>query len=152
MVADPVRCQACGVCASVCPANAIGLTYWEAADLAEQPASALAPAKDAHAAVALVCEYRKDNHIQAARILRVPCLARVKAVELLRLFRQGCRNVVLYPCEQEECKYGSAWRNIQSVTDYVRSILGRVWPEARIDLCLPQSAGQLSDDPAGETK
>jgi len=39
MHADPVQCQACGLCASACPGSAIGLSSWSSADLERQWAS-----------------------------------------------------------------------------------------------------------------
>jgi coenzyme F420-reducing hydrogenase delta subunit len=73
-------------------------------------------------------------------LLDVPCLARLKAIDLLRLFRQGYRDVSLYPCAAENCKYGKAWENIQSVVEFVRGILSRSWPEAKLDLRVPEGA------------
>lgn len=137
MFADPVRCQACGVCASVCPANAISLSFWESGDLT---AAASAGPEAAASAVALLCEHREDKHVEADQVLRVPCLARLKPIDLLRLLCQGYRCISLVPCEKEECKYGLAWANIEATVGYVRGIMGDACPEGRIDLCLPQSA------------
>ena len=142
MQADPARCQACGVCASVCPAGAVSLSYWESADLA--PAGA--PAGEV---VAILCEYGSDTHVEADQVLRVPCLARLKPIDLLRLFQRGCRHVLLVPCDREECKYGPAWPNVRAVADYVRSLLASAYPAGRIDLCLPAGAavsGQASQE------
>ena len=132
MVADPVRCQACGLCAAVCPAGAIDLSYWQGADLA-----ARVPAPPADATVALVCEYRQDGRVDAPAVVRVPCLARLKPVDVLRLVRRGYQTLRLYPCREDECKYGTAWGNCRSVTDFVGGILAQVRPEARVELCLP---------------
>ena len=143
MVANPVRCQACGVCAAVCPAGAITLSYWGSTDLKAQPFAA-APA------VALVCRHVKDTPPAEGLIVRVPCLARLKAVDVLDLFRQGYGNVRLYPCAKEECKYGEAWENIQSLAEYVSGLLARVRPEVRIDLCLPQGVAKAGEETAGE--
>ncbi|MGB2821258.1 MAG: FAD-dependent oxidoreductase, partial [Phycisphaerae bacterium] len=146
MFANPARCQACGVCASVCPANAIGLSFWESGELT---ATTSAGPEVAGPAVALLCEHREDKHVEAAQVLRVPCLARLKPIDLLRLLRRH-ECVSLVPCEKEECKYGSAWANIEATVEYVRGILRDACPGGRIDLCLPQSAAR-SQGPSEET-
>ena len=150
MRANPVRCQACGLCASVCPANAVSLSFWGSGSLEEQFSSAAAEGGAPKSAVALVCEHRTDNGATAGIVLRVPCLARLKPVEVLRLFRQGCESLVLHTCEEDRCKYGSAWGNIESMANYVRSILGRVRPGATIEVHVPAGVGQTKEAPAGE--
>ncbi len=144
MFANPARCQACGVCASVCPANAISLSYWGSADLTP---SASAGPDAAGPTVALLCLHRQDTAVPADHVLGVPCLARLKPIDLLRLFRQGYRCVLLAPCEEEECKYGPAWPNIQAVASYVRGILERACPDGRIELCLPRAAAEVGPPP-----
>ena len=150
MYANPVRCQACGVCAAMCPGNAIDLEYWRAPDLG-QPAEAGETEKTG-SSVALICGHRENGQIEAADTLRVPCLARLKPVDLLRPFQRGYQTVQLYGCEEEECKYGKAWRNIDSVVNFARSMLERVLPEAKIELHLSEKAGASSGEPAGEAK
>jgi hypothetical protein len=67
-------------------------------------------------------------------------VARLKPVDLLRLFGRGYRNISVYPCAEEQCKYGAAWGNIQSVVGYVGSVLASACPEARVELFVPQTA------------
>jgi len=144
MLANPVRCQACGACATVCPANAIDLSYWEPSALA-CPTSAAA----GHA-VTLLCEHGKDGYPPADHVLRVPCLVRLKPIDLLRLFGRGCRRITLVPCEQDECKYPTAWANIQSVVAYVRKVVGGIRPDVRLDLYPGAGRRQPAGEPAGE--
>ena len=150
--ANPVRCQACGLCASLCPAGAISLSYWERADLEKERPAASAPGGEAGPAVALLCRHRDDEPAETAHVLRVPCLARLKPVDVLRLFQRGYQTVLLYPCEEGDCKYGSAWGNIDVIVDYVRGMLCRAWPEAQIRLCSPGKAGQPASDATGEAR
>jgi ferredoxin len=150
-VANAVRCQACGVCASVCPANAISLSYWAFEDLSVEDLGQLRPARQG-ATVALACEYAGDQHAAPAEALRVPCLARLKAIQLLRLVRRGYRRILLHPCAKEDCKYGSAWENIESVAGYVQGLLQQCCPEARVEVCLPEAAEQTRGGPAGDER
>jgi len=158
MKPNPSRCQACGICASVCPANAIRLTTWDSAQSGFSIADCRLPIADPESqienrestnSVAVRCRHagatvgspdRARLDEPAVALLDVPCLARLKAIDLLRLFRQGYRDVSLYPCAAENCKYGKAWENIQSVVEFVRGILSRSWPEAKLDLRVPEGA------------
>jgi ferredoxin len=150
MVANPVRCQACGVCAAVCPGSAISLTFWEGE--AERAAPAAEPAAERAAPdLAVVCRHRSGEETDCNKILTVPCLARMKPVDVLRLFRLGHRTVSLYPCARDECKYGAAWENIESLASYVSSVLGLARPEARLEVCLPREEAEEVGAPAGET-
>jgi NADPH-dependent glutamate synthase beta subunit-like oxidoreductase/ferredoxin len=148
MIPNPVRCQACGVCASVCPASAISLPYWQFDVLEESPAEERGAGQSA---VELVCRYNTDDTpFEAARSLTVPCVARLRSVDLLRLFRHGYRTVRLYPCAEEECKYGSAWANTEFIVDRARRVLRVALPEARIEVC--SAAGASAHISVGATK
>jgi coenzyme F420-reducing hydrogenase delta subunit len=82
----------------------------------------------------------------------MPCVARLKPAEVLQLFRQGWQTVEFRACSSEQCKYGAAWKNIQTIVDCVRNVLSRVRPEAGIELYLPprapegQSPQETQDD------
>lgn len=136
VVANPARCQACGVCASVCPGNAITLSVWEPREA--EPAHAEQP----H--VAVVCIHGGDADETAGRVVRVPCLSRLKPVDLLRLLGEGHRSISLHPCARDECKYPAAWETIESLAAYVQGLAARAWPEARIELCVPRAQEAVS--------
>lgn len=150
MRADPVRCQACGLCASICPANAVTLSFWGAGSLTEQLSSAAEDGGVTKRVLALVCEHRTDDDGTADIVLRVPCLARLKPADVLHLFLQGCESLVLHTCQEDQCKYGSAWRNIESMAQYVRGILDATRPGARIEVRVPGDADSTTHAPAGE--
>ena len=138
IVANPVRCQACGVCASHCPAEAIQLSYGGLAPATE----ALWKEAEARAdqPVLVRCRHSANGNGGGARVLTLPCLARIKPIELLRVFREGARTVELQACARDHCKYGAAWENIEAVVGYVRTILAKALPEARLDVRIPESA------------
>jgi len=138
MAANPVRCQACGVCASVCPAGAIKLPLMESS-VGMEPLGPEAPAAGLPESVAMVCLHDGRQTVQGERTIHVPCLARLKSVQVLRLFRGGCHTVRLYPCAPDACKYGAAWKNIESVVGHVREVLREARPEARLELCVPEA-------------
>jgi len=148
IAASPARCQACGVCASQCPAEAIELSYGGLA-----PAAEALWATDAQAAAAapviVRCRHHRDGDGGNGRVLTLPCLSRLRPIELLRLFRRGARTVELQPCAQEDCKYGDAWRNIEAVVGYVRTMLSKVLPEARLTLRVAEPSPP-PEAPAGD--
>ncbi|MBM4036695.1 MAG: hydrogenase iron-sulfur subunit, partial [Planctomycetes bacterium] len=131
MASNPVRCQACGLCAAVCPANAISLPVWEPAK--EAPAAA----GQALGRAAIVCLHDGHQEINADEVLRVPCIARLKPVEVVRLFRRGHKSVSLHACAKDACKYGVAWKNLESLAGCVRELVRATLPEAELKLCLP---------------
>ena len=138
MTSNPARCQACGLCAAVCPAGAITLSVWDAAsgDALVPPPAAAASARGT---AAIVCHHDGHQKPQADEVIGVPCLARLKPVDVLRLFRRGHQTVTLHPCPPEACKYGAAWRNIESLAGCVRELLRAAWPEAKLLVSVPLS-------------
>ncbi len=140
MYADPVRCQSCGLCAAVCPASAINLSAWEVT---------LPPVEKGHTEtrnVALVCRYGDVDPPAGHDVLEVPCLGRLRPVELLRLFARGYSRMALCPCVAEDCKYARAWKNVEPLAGCVRAILGKVRPEARIEVLVPQPTRMRNAD------
>ncbi|MFP4055519.1 MAG: FAD-dependent oxidoreductase [Candidatus Brocadiia bacterium] len=150
MVANPVRCQACGLCAAVCPANAIDLAFWPSV-AAGEPRLGAPRAAAADGRLALVCQHANAEPAGASAVLAVPCLARLRPVDVLRLFAQGYAAVALYPCARDECKYGRAWENIQSLADAVGTMLSHARPAAKVEVHLPQAAGEGDRVRAGGT-
>lgn len=139
---DPVRCQSCGLCASQCPAGAIALPVWE---------GMIAPAVAGESEeVTITCLHNDQAQEARGATLSVPCLARLRPVDILGFFRQGCRTVRLVPCAEDQCKYGRAWKNIESVTAYARSILAQASPQATLEVVLPQAA-QPQEAATGES-
>jgi len=118
MVADPVRCQACGVCASVCPAGAVTLT--------SDGLGALRDREPREAdSIVLRCQHTDGGDAESDPAV-LQCPARLRPVDILRLFAKGYRTVRLDVCSPQRCKYGSAWENIQSVAACVRHQLDRI--------------------------
>jgi ferredoxin len=151
IAANPARCQACGVCASHCPAEAIQLSYGGLAPASEALWDAAAAEAAAAKPVVVRCRHQRNGgDAGGERELTLPCLARLKPIELLRVFRQGARAVELRPCAQEQCKYGGAWANIEAVVGYVRSVLSKALPEARLDVCLPEDPSPPAQVPTGD--
>jgi ferredoxin len=148
---DPVRCQACGVCAAMCPAHAIRLSFWEPEHLGDPVPATAARSGEAAPSISLVCRYRSDDGgATDGHALTVPCLARLRPVDLLRLVRRGYRTVRLYPCDEQGCKYGAAWGNIQFLVGYADGILRSAGVEANVELCLPERTAAASGEGEAE--
>lgn len=101
-----LSCMRCGVCASVCPARAIELPHYTDAQLAGEPRP------DAKVTV-FACE---NSAYQAAmmqsggicsniRLVRVPCIGRVDATQVLSAFENGASRVCVLGCHREACSY-----------------------------------------------
>ena len=91
----------------------------------------------------MVCRHADADVPTDAAVLTAPCLARLKVVHVLKLFQDGYQSVSLYACSKEECKYGTAWRNIQTVASQVRRLLKDANLDGEIELCLPQQETPL---------
>lgn len=133
--ADPARCQACGICASACPAQAIHLEQ----GAVRPPAPPDGPAPGT---VIIRCHHAPEPASETApATLALPCLARLKVVDLLRLATAGFGTITLQPCAAEDCKYGPAWQNIQTVVDSATAILRTARPEVEVVLHIPAALG-----------
>ncbi|MCL0098821.1 hydrogenase iron-sulfur subunit [Dehalococcoidia bacterium] len=67
--------------------------------------------------------------------LSVPCLAKLKAVDLLRAFEFGARGILVIGCPAEECSYqkGEVW--VQRRVDEAKTLLGQTGLDAdRLEL------------------
>ena len=101
-----LSCRRCGLCAAVCPAQAIQLPQYTDAQMAAeleqlQHVAVFACENSAFPASGLVM----DVDMPAMRLIRVPCIGRVDAVQVLSAFEQGASRVCVFGCHKEACRY-----------------------------------------------
>ncbi|MBT9162414.1 MAG: NADPH-Fe(3+) oxidoreductase subunit beta [Dehalococcoidia bacterium] len=124
------QCQACGICYGACPGNAIAFKMLGVAEIQHRMETALqntlAAGTDCPILV-LYCDFdiynvtglrrlMAEKHAGAA-CLSVPCLAKLRAVDLLRAFEFGAGGVLVIGCPAEECTYQG----------------GEIWAQRRVD-------------------
>lgn len=112
-VVSPVACQACGICASECPMDAIQVG--EFADDTMQSQIKAAAEAPAGAIVAFCCQNSaveagemarlfQMNLPQGLKIVQVPCAGKVDSDYILSAFAEGADGVVVMACHTNNCK------------------------------------------------
>jgi len=142
------QCQACGICYGACPGNAIAFKMLGVADVQPRMETALQNTLTAGGdcpILVLCCAFdlydranlrtlMVEKHAGTA-YLSLPCLAKLKAVDLLRAFEFGAGGVLVVGCPAEECSYqgGEVW--VQRRVDEAKTLLGQTGLDAtRLEL------------------
>ncbi len=110
-VIDPVECQACGICITECPALAIEFRRGQVERIDSDLQRLLNGSKN----IEFYCQNRlffedDQNSSQWVRV-RVPCIAYIDTMMILKAYEYGAEKVMLSPCPGEECYYkkGREW-------------------------------------------
>jgi len=115
-VISPVACQACGICASECPQEAIQLTGFGDDDMLTQIRTALSGVKQgASKILAFCCENSSYEAGKAAalfhsplpeglRMIQVPCAGKVDIHYILTALIEGADGVLVMACHAGNCK------------------------------------------------
>ena len=108
-VISPLMCQACGVCASECPAKAIELVDYSDDQLCATTGFAGGTVIFACENSALLAADRaglaRAAYSANTTITPVSCAGRVDPVHVLRALQAGARKVLILGCHEQACKY-----------------------------------------------
>lgn len=108
-VVSPVMCQACGVCASECPAKAIELVDYSDDQLYVTTGFAGGTVIFACENSALLAADRaglgRITYSANTTITPVSCAGRVDPVHVLRALQAGAKKVLVLGCHEQACKY-----------------------------------------------
>ncbi len=118
------QCQGCGICFPACPGDAIGFRMLGVAEIQPRMEIAIKEAKSRNGGptvVALYCDFdmydvtdirqlMKEKHAGKA-LVSIPCLAKLKAADLLKAFEFGADGVLVLGCPNNDCAYeeGEFW-------------------------------------------
>jgi quinone-modifying oxidoreductase, subunit QmoB len=114
-IVSAVACQACGICASECPMDAIQVGEFADAVMQEQIKTAVTAPADAPKIVAFCCQNSaveagemaaqfKMTLPQGLKVVQVPCAGKVDIDYILSAFAEGADGVVVMACHTNNCK------------------------------------------------
>jgi NADPH-dependent glutamate synthase beta subunit-like oxidoreductase/coenzyme F420-reducing hydrogenase delta subunit len=118
------QCQGCGICFPACPGDAIGFRMLGVAEIQPRMKVAIDEAKSRNGSQTILVVYcdfdvydvtnlrqtMKEKHAGKA-LVGIPCLAKLKALDLLRAFEYGADGVMVMGCPSNNCAYeeGEFW-------------------------------------------
>ncbi|MBS3758660.1 MAG: hydrogenase iron-sulfur subunit [Desulfobacterales bacterium] len=115
-VISPVACQACGICASECPQEAIQVTGYSDDELLEQIRTEISGIKNGDPKILAFCcensaleagrtaDLFHYNLPKGLRLIRVPCAGKVDIHYVLSAFIEGADGVLVMACHPGNCK------------------------------------------------
>lgn len=107
----PEYCQACGLCAPECPAQAISMVSYDVRYLRDHMSELVGYVKtgDEPLIVAFLCTHHLGvgglNLPDNIRVAPVHCLSRIDVLDILKAFECGAEGVALVGCASDTCKY-----------------------------------------------
>ncbi len=121
-------CQACGICASECPANAIVSRNTRWPKLSARIEAALS--NGGPRSIAIVCGYRASAaqwkgkpELPGVTELYVPSVAGVKVMDLLGAFEKSAHSVLLIAARQGEDRYPKTHLRIRARVQQAKDLL-----------------------------
>lgn len=127
---DISQCQACGICATECPARAIQLQVDVSHELKETMGRVLDRAREEMPSLAVFGFYCCYDHPigppdddDGLHWLPIPCTGRLTESEILYPFELGADGVVVHACEQSECRFRHGARWVETHVANVKKVL-----------------------------
>lgn len=129
---DISQCQACGICASECPATAIDVRLETKGESKKKLQKAIESAKMERSEdfiIEFFCQYHKPENISKEKkkgkyTIGKPCMARIDVHQLIQPLEEGSKEVELNKCEHEqECRFKGCDEWIQRHVESARKIL-----------------------------
>ena len=114
-IISPVACQACGICASECPMNAIQIGGYTDTDIKGQIRASATSGNGAPVIIAFCCEnsaYEAGEMAKAFKMplpeglhmIKVPCAGKIDLDYIMTAFVEGADGVLVMACHNKNCK------------------------------------------------
>ena len=134
-VIDPFLCLACGNCVAACPSKAIEMPNPSDAQILAQVEAALASRRNGEKRLLVfACAWsgfaamelagaRRRTYPANARVIELPCSARLDPLHVLYAFVNGAERVLLALCPPNECHFGNGNRYAEARMENLRAQL-----------------------------
>ncbi len=127
----PEYCQACGLCAPECPAQAISMVSYDVREIRNSLSASIGKVDESRrepVIVALLC----TNHAGILgfdlptnmKIVPVHCTSRIDILDMLKAFEAGADGVVIVRCNDGTCKYRDIAPRVNARVKRVQGLLG----------------------------
>ena len=134
---DSSLCQACGICISECPANAIVARGREKYQLANATADALKASKD-RGVIAYICGHNASveqwlgggDSVPGVTKFFLPSLARLSVLEILSAFENGAKAVLILSCQNGSERYPNANKRTAKRVAQAKQMLSEIGLDA----------------------
>ncbi|MEW6019573.1 MAG: FAD-dependent oxidoreductase [Pseudomonadota bacterium] len=118
---DPLRCQACGICFTQCPAKAIDLELMSEADIESRIDDALGGGSTQ---LEFGCWYPQTRLEPEWPAVMLPCTARLSVRLLLHAYEAGADKVVVAVCsEDDNGRFLNGHKQTRAAADEARELL-----------------------------
>ncbi|MBI4318305.1 MAG: hydrogenase iron-sulfur subunit [Chloroflexi bacterium] len=131
------QCQSCGICATRCPRQIIGLKHFSQEEIMDIVRSRLKAASDEGAdptMLGFVCRYQTASlspngqlgdalSPKGIKIIELPCTGRVDVSHILTAFELGADGVFVTGCADDGCHFREGTKYSRGVVDQARKIL-----------------------------
>ena len=115
----PEYCQACGLCAPECPAEAISMIAYDVKEFRDSLLSAkdsIDPMRIEPFIVAFICTHHIGvygfNVPENIHPLPVHCISRIDILDIFKAFEIGADGVAIVHCSDDTCKYKGIERRV----------------------------------------
>ena len=127
----PEYCQACGLCAPECPAEAISMVSYDVREIRNtMPAivGTIDPKRQEPVIAAFVCMHHAAapglDLPKNVRAVPVHCTSRIDILDMLKAFEVGADGVAVVRCGSGTCKYRDIEPRVNARVKRVRDLLG----------------------------
>jgi len=148
----PEYCQACGLCAPECPAQAISMVSYDVRQIRDTMSVVVGnvdPKRQEPVIVALLCSHHVGvqgfKGPKNVRTVPVHCTSRIDILDLLKAFECGADGVAVVRCAEGSCKYIGISRRVSARITRAQELISMLGVEScRIELL---SAGSGDGNP-----
>ncbi len=138
----PEYCQACGLCAPECPAQAISMVSYDVRDIRTAlPATIgkIDPKRQEPVVVALMCRHHAGvlgfDLPKNVKTVSVHCTSRIDVLDMLKAFESGADGVAVVRCGSGTCKYKDIEPRVNARVKRVQELIGALGiDKARIEI------------------